>query len=242
MKIRSKYWLLVIAAFFFSCQEKTKEQPVSKSKIAQPQKTPSKSSLEMQLEKAGLVDVHKMDSTIRFNLKYATNDNFTHTVLYDTLRTIYLQPKAAKMLVNAQKILRAKDSTLSLIVFDAARPLSVQHKMYQRVAGTPYASYVASPQKNGLHNFGCAVDMGICRRNGSLLDMGTPFDFFGKQAGILHEQEFIAQGVLTKQQVHNRMLLRQAMRSAGFLTVTGEWWHFNSCLLLEAKKKYKLID
>jgi D-alanyl-D-alanine dipeptidase len=74
------------------------------------------------------------------------------------------------------------------------------------------------------------------------LDMGTPFDFFGKAAGINKETELIAQGVLTKKQVANRKLLRKVMTYAGFLTIRGEWWHFNAVSLSEARRSYKVIE
>jgi len=32
------------------------------------------------------------------------------------------------------------------------------------------------------------------------------------------------------------------MTKAGFLTLSGEWWHFNACPLNEAKKRYKVIE
>jgi D-alanyl-D-alanine dipeptidase len=204
---------------------------------------PQKSRLEERFEKEGLVDVCKLDSSIHFDLRYAGRNNFTKIILYDTLTRIYLQPDVARKLIKAQRQLKLMHPSLSLIVWDAARPLGVQRKMYEQVSGTLYQNYVASPRKTGLHNYGCAVDLGLCHADGdSLLDMGTPFDFFGKEAGITHEEEFVAQGLLTRQQVGNRRLLRDVMLDAGFLTVKGEWWHFNSCRLPEAKRKYRLID
>ncbi len=202
-----------------------------------------KSQLEQQFEKAGLVDVCKLDSTIHVDLRYAGKNNFTKIILYDTLTTIYLQPDVARKLIKAQERLKSIDPSLSLIVWDAARPLSIQRKMFEQLAGTIYQNYVASPLKTGLHNYGCAVDLSICRRkDGRLLDMGTPFDFFGKQAGISREEELVEQGILTRQQVDNRKLLRRVMSDSGFLTVRSEWWHFNSCRLPEAKQKFRLID
>jgi D-alanyl-D-alanine dipeptidase len=72
--------------------------------------------------------------------------------------------------------------------------------------------------------------------------MGTPFDFFGKKAAIRNEQALVREGLLSQDQVDNRLLLRQVMLQAGFLTVGGEWWHFNGCSLREAKAKYRLIQ
>ena len=87
-----------------------------------------------------------------------------------------------------------------------------------------------------------AVDLTICDKSGKPIDMGTAFDFFGRAAGINKEKELVEQGVLTKQQVKNRELLRKVMVHAGFLTIRGEWWHFNAVSLVEAKRLYKVIE
>ena len=209
--------------------------------FAQQQKTAS-ISLEEYLQTQELVNVNALDSSIRVDLKYATTDNFTKTILYDSLTNIYLHPLAAKKLVAAQKNLKTLHPDYSLLVYDAVRPLSVQRKMYRVVQNTKYAAYVANPSRTGLHNYGMAVDLTICNKKGVPLDMGTPFDFFGGAAGINKEAELVQRGVLTKQQVANRELLRKVMRYAGFLTIRGEWWHFNALHLIEARKLYKVIE
>lgn len=198
--------------------------------------------LESYLQTQNVVNVSKMDPSIRVDLKYATTDNFTKTILYDSLLNIYLHPLAAKKLVNAQKYLKTLHPEYSLLVYDAVRPLSVQRKMYKVVQNTQYAAYVANPTRTGLHNYGMAVDLTICDKNGKPLDMGTPFDFFGTAAGINKEAELVQKGILTKAQVKNRELLRKVMVHAGFLTIRGEWWHFNAVSLVEARKSYKVIE
>lgn len=194
------------------------------------------------LEKAGLVNIHTLDASIQVDLKYATTDNFTKVVLYDSVTNAYLHPLASTKLVKAQKYLKELHPDLSLLIYDAARPLSVQKKMYKEVQNTKYATYVANPTRTGVHNYGLAVDLTICDKNGHPLDMGTPFDYFGEAAGINKEVELVQRGLLTKQQVKNRELLRQVMLKAGFLTIRGEWWHFNAVPLTEARKSYKLIE
>lgn len=200
------------------------------------------SRLEAYLQTQQLVNVKELDATILSDLKYGTVDNFTKTVLYDTLLNIYLHPAAAEKLVKAQKYLKEINPDFSLLVYDAVRPLSVQKKMYKVVQNTPYAAYVANPVRTGLHNYGMAVDVTVCGKQGVPLDMGTAFDFFGKAAGINREQELVEQGVLTTKQVKNRELLRKVMIRAGFLTIRGEWWHFNAVPLTEARRLYKVIE
>jgi D-alanyl-D-alanine dipeptidase len=199
------------------------------------------SGLEAYLQSKGLVNVSELDASIRSDLKYASADNFTKTILYDTLSGIYLHPVAAAKLLKAQKYLKEINPNLSLLVYDAARPLSVQKKMYEAVRNTRYAAYVANPAKTGLHNYGMAVDLTICDSAGKPLDMGTPFDFFGSAAGINKEEELVQRGILTNRQVNNRKLLRKVMTQAGFSTIRGEWWHFNAVSLSEAKRSYEAI-
>ncbi|MFT3993483.1 MAG: M15 family metallopeptidase [Dysgonomonas sp.] len=200
------------------------------------------SKLEAHMKEEGLINVRSLDPSIRVDLKYATTDNFTKVILYDTLTNAYLHPLAAKKIVKAQQYLKQLDSNLCLLIYDAARPLSIQKKMYKVVQGTPQAPYVANPTRTGLHNYGMAVDLTICNKDGTPLDMGTPFDYFGSAAGINKEAELIEQGRLTTQQVKNRTLLRKVMVYAGFQTIRGEWWHFNAVSLTEARKSYKVIE
>lgn len=203
---------------------------------------PSKPSIIIDLENQGLINIHTLSPSIKVDLKYATTDNFTKQVLYDSLTLAYLHPIAAEKLAKAQELLKQHDANLSLLVYDAARPLSIQRKMYAVVQNTPYHAYVANPTRTGLHNYGIAVDLTICQQDGTPLDMGTPFDFFGKAAGINKEEELKRQGILTEQQIENRKLLRRVMTEAGFLTIRGEWWHFNALSLNEAKKTIKVIE
>lgn len=250
------YLALFILIIFISCnnyQSNTNlHQPTINSKIqivkdSTVQHAPeiineAKSNLENFLEKEGLVKIKTIDISIQVELKYATNDNFTQTILYDSLTNAYLHPIAAEKLIKAQHLLKKIDPSLSLLIYDAVRPLSIQRKMYNVVQNTPYNKYVANPTRTGLHNYGIAVDLTICDKNNMPLDMGTPFDFFGRKAGISEEEILIQEGKLTKQQVTNRKLLRSIMKQAGFLTIRGEWWHFNAISLAEAKKKTKLIE
>ena len=201
-----------------------------------------KSGMELQLEKMGLVDVNTLDATIVVEMIYATPDNFTGEVLYDSLRIAYLLPHVAEMLVKAQHALKAKHPDYNLVVYDAARPVSVQRKMWNIVRGTPQNIYVSNPNNPGLHNYGAAVDLSVLDNDGNALDMGTPFDFFGSEAHIDKEEALIKTGKLTREQVNNRKLLREVMQVAGFKPLRSEWWHFNACTRDYARKTYKVID
>ena len=121
----------------------------------------------------GLVDILTVDSTIQVSLMYSRPDNFTGRVLYTDLREAYLHPKAAVALTAAQKALRKLRPELSLKVYDATRPMSVQQKMWNTVVGTKQQNYVSNPRNGGgMHNYGLAVDVTLCfAATGDTLDM-----------------------------------------------------------------------
>lgn len=174
---------------------------------------------------------------------YARADNFTGRVLYDSLSHAYLHPDAARALAQAAKELQRQRPDLRFLIKDAARPVSVQRHMFRTVRGTPKARYVANPANGGgTHNFGIAVDITLCDTLGRELPMGTPVDHLGPEANIDREQELLRRGIITKEELANRRLLRRVMLSAGFKTIRKEWWHFELLRRAEARRRYKLID
>lgn len=204
---------------------------------AQAQKSQKKLSPTAQsMAKQGFVNVLDYDSTIHVSLMYARSDNFTGRVLYSDLREAYLHPMAAKALAQAQKELKRRHPHLSLIIYDAGRPMSVQQKMWNAVKGTSKNIYVSNPANGGgLHNYGFAVDISICNEHGDSIPMGTVVDYLGKLAHPEFESTFLRQGTISKQAVENRQLLREVMAVGGFKVLRTEWWHFN----LKTRKQVK---
>jgi D-alanyl-D-alanine dipeptidase len=191
----------------------------------------------------GLVDVSRMDTSIHVSLKYATTGNLFNEAVYTGIKGIWLHPDAASKLIKAQKLLKEKHPDYSLVVYDAARPMSVQKKMWNLVRGTHKTNYVSNPAKGGgLHNYGMAVDVTIADQYGKPLSMGSTFDHFGEEAHIDKEEILLQAGKISREAYNNRRLLRQIMRQAGFRTILYEWWHFNACSKEEAKKNYRLIE
>lgn len=194
------------------------------------------------LEDLGFINIATADSTIIIDLVYTRADNFTGQILYKELQEAYLHPDALQGLVRAQQELKKRSPGYRLIVYDAARPMSVQQQMWNVVKGTSKSIYVSNPARGGgLHNYGLAVDVSILDEQGVPLSMGTPVDHLGTEAHISDEATLVQQGVLTRQEQKNRLLLRSVMRTAGFRTLPSEWWHFNWCSRQEAKAKYKVI-
>lgn len=194
------------------------------------------------MAKMGLQNIADVDPSIAIDLKYTRADNFVGVVLYTDLREAYLHPDAMASLVKAQRLLRKEHPGYSLIVYDAARPMSVQQQMWNVVKGTKRQRYVSNPARGGgMHNYGLAVDISIIDAKGHPLDMGTPFDHLGPLSGITNEASFVKSGKLTAAQRNNRLLLRRVMKSAGFKPLPSEWWHFNYCSRSYAKAHYKPI-
>lgn len=197
-----------------------------------------------KLAAMGFMRVNDLDSTIAVNIVYATPDNFTGKILYADLRDAYLHPDAARALVRAQKALREAHPRLSIIIYDAARPVSVQKYMWDTVKNTPNKNYVSNPANGGgLHNYGVAVDVSLIdMQSNAPLSMGAGFDHFGPESHITDEQGLVVRGLITAEELSNRLLLRQIMIDAGFIPIATEWWHFNFCTRSEAIAKYKIIN
>lgn len=228
-------------------QELTKNISSKKISGESTELEPSKNVItatEQSIINAGLVDIKTIDSTIAVDMKYSTKDNFLGVDVYGDFNKCYLQPDVAEKLRLAQLFLKTQYPYYSLIVYDAARPRSVQRIMWDtvKVPRSERTKYLSNPNGGSLHNFGAAVDISIIDENGITLDMGTPYDFFGEQAYPREEERMIREGKLTHKQLFNRELLRTVMQKGGFWGIATEWWHFNSCSREVAYLKYKIIE
>lgn len=204
---------------------------------------PPISLLEQSLIDAGLIDVQTLAADVSVRLAYATPDNFTGRVLYDSLERAYLVPEVARMVATAQEQLAVEKPGWQLIIFDAARPQQVQELMWEEVKGTDRQIYVANPAGGGsLHSYGASVDVGLADETGEAVDMGTRFDHFGPLAQGRYEQRFLESGELLPEQVANRRLLKRIMRGAGFRAIATEWWHFNAFSKEETRRRFNRLN
>lgn len=160
------------------------------------------------------VNITDYSNDIIIDMKYATNFNFLNTKVYDC-PSCFLRYKTAMQLLKVSSSLIKNGIKIKL--FDCYRPLDIQKKMWALV---PDASYVADPAKGSIHNRGAAVDMTLVKANGKDFDMGTPFDYFGKEASHSFTQ-------LHKSVLKNRTFLKSIMLSNGFTSFDSEWWHYN---------------
>lgn len=241
--------ILIIAGFLTACgtdkgadEVSMKENPNSTNELKSDQE--DLPVLEKTLIEQGLVNIEELIPNLRVELKYSTTDNFFGQDVYGDLTKAYLQPEVAEKLKKATEMLQAEYPNLTLLVYDCARPLSVQQILWDNLEKPDSIKplYVADPKIGGLHNYGVAVDLTIFDMEaGKPLDMGTAYDFFGFEAYPDRELEMMAEGKITRAQVANREILRNVMRAAGFSGIGSEWWHFNAYSREEAGKKFELV-
>ncbi len=184
----------------------------------------SGSSAATGIAQGGFSDVAVLDPGIRLDIRYATANNFTKSKIYDCPRCL-LRPEAAEALVKANKALKAKGYALKM--FDCYRPRPYQQRLWDKV---PDPDYVTPPTKGSMHSRGAAVDLTIVDMQGRELEMGTPYDFFGKEAHTDYK------GLSARVQA-NRDLLRTTLEAVGFKGIRTEWWHFSY-----QKRSYPLSD
>ncbi len=161
-----------------------------------------------------LVDIKEINPHIIVDMKYAAEDNFVKTKLYDS-NTCFLRRSTASKLDTVQRKLEGMN--LGLKVWDCYRPLAVQKILW---AILPNERYVANPEKGSRHNRASAVDLTLVDLQGNELQMPTGFDDFSPRA---HRQyQDIPEGVF-----RNRTLLEGMMKKAGFIPLPEEWWHYD---------------
>ncbi|NJL74567.1 MAG: M15 family metallopeptidase [Saprospiraceae bacterium] len=211
-----------IFGLLFSCwgEKKTLALPTTTTPVEVKINTPKPIEYEItpiksiDYDTTQWLELMDLDGSIVLDLRYATEDNFVKTKMYDCPRC-FLRPVAAKALVKAHQYLQTKGYGLKM--FDCYRPRPIQWKLWEKV---PDTRYVADPKKGSMHNRGAAVDLTIIDANGKELDMGTGFDFFGKEA--YHEYTKLPTQVL-----QNRKLLKETMETFGFGAIRTEWWHYS---------------
>ena len=202
-----------------------------------------KSDIEKGLEKNGLQNVAEEIPGIEVYIVYATPYNFMGRVLYEDLDEAYLVPEAMEKLRKANELLRKKRMDLHLVVYDAARPRSIQELMWKVVENTDLEDFVANPNKSGggPHNYGVAVDVTLVDCTGHPIPMGSEYDYFGDRLRADLEIELFEKGEINRRELLNRRLLREIMTEAGWLVEPSEWWHFNAMPIAEASKKLPVI-
>ncbi len=172
---------------------------------------------EGTFRKSDLVELTKLDPTIKLDIRYATTNNFLGTPLYTQARA-FLQRPAALALVRAHRELKAHG--YGLIIHDGYRPWYVT-KIFWDATPDDKKIFVANPAEGSKHNRGCAVDLSLYDlKTGKEVTMPSGYDEMTKRAYADY-----AGG--TDDEHARRALLRQAMENQEFKVIPDEWWHFD---------------
>lgn len=164
-----------------------------------------------------LVEVAKLDPTIKLDIRYATTNNFLNTPVYTEARA-FLQRPAAEAVVRANRELESQG--YGLIIHDGYRPWYVT-KIFWDAVPAEDKEFVANPAQGSKHNRGCAVDISLYDlKTGQEVTMPSGYDEMTKRAYADYPGG-------TDDERARRALLRQAMEKQGFAVIPDEWWHFD---------------
>jgi len=167
--------------------------------------------------KPDLVELVKLDPTLKLDIRYATSNNFLGTPVYTQARA-FLQRPAAEALVRANREL--KSFGYGLIIHDGYRPWYVT-KIFWDATPDDKKIFVADPATGSRHNRGCAVDLSLYDlKTGKEVEMPSGYD-------EMTERAYADYTGGTPEERARRALLRQVMEKQGFKVIPEEWWHFD---------------
>lgn len=166
---------------------------------------------------ADLVELVKLDPTIKLDIRYAGTNNFLGKPVYKEARA-FLQRPAATALVEAHRELAR--SGYGLLIHDGYRPWTITKLFWDMTSGFQ-REFVADPKTGSKHNRGCAVDLTMYD-----LALGTAVEMPGGY-DEMSPRSYPAYTGGPPEARAKRDLLRQAMERHGFTVEPNEWWHFN---------------
>jgi zinc D-Ala-D-Ala dipeptidase len=167
--------------------------------------------------KPDLVELVKLDPTIKLDIRYATTNNFLGTPVYTQARA-FLQRAAAEPLLRAHRELQARG--YGLIIHDGYRPWYVT-KIFWDATPDDKKIFVADPAAGSKHNRGCAVDLSLYDlKTGKEVKMPSGYD-------EMTDHAFADYAGGTPEERARRTVLRQVMEKQDFQVNPKEWWHFD---------------
>jgi D-alanyl-D-alanine dipeptidase len=170
-----------------------------------------------RFRQADLVELVKLDPTIKLDVRYATSNNFLGTPVYTQARA-FLQRPAAEAVVRASAALRPLG--YGLIIHDGYRPWYVT-KMFWDATPNKQKIFVADPKEGSKHNRGCAVDLSLYDlKTGQEVVMPSGYD-------EMTERAYANYAGGSAEERARRAVLRKAMVAQGFEVNPTEWWHFD---------------
>jgi kynurenine formamidase/D-alanyl-D-alanine dipeptidase len=216
---------LAAALVFAAGAPKSPSPPRAPAAAATPDRPPDEPG---PIRSPDLVELIALDPTIKLDIHYARQDNFTGAPVYTEARA-FLQRPAAEALVRANRTLHPKG--YGLLVFDGYRPWTVTRRFWELTPADKKV-FVADPAKGSKHNRGCAVDLSMYDlRTGREVAMPSPYDDMTDKAYATYEGG-------DAEARARREILREAMENEGFFVYTHEWWHFD----YKDWREYPILD
>lgn len=159
-------------------------------------------------------------------------------------QTMYARKKMAEKLINAVEAVNLKG--LKFIVYETYRSPEKQaqrrkrnlqriikeHPEYDEAQRTQALNRASAKVGSSGHQTGGAIDLTLCKMDGTPLDMGTEY--------LEHNSKTVTDSnEITLEQRRNRDILFSVMQEAGFINYPGEWWHFSYGDKMWAAYKHK---
>jgi serine beta-lactamase-like protein LACTB len=183
---------------------------------------------EGEFRAVDMVDLAAVDPAIKFDIRYATDNNFLSTPFYASAKA-FMQRPAVEAVGRVQKKLAGQG--YGLLIYDAYRPWHVT-KMFWDATPERLRGFVADPSKGSRHNRGCAVDLGLYDlKTGKPIEMVSGYD-------EMTDRAFPDYPGGTSRQRWHRELLRRAMEGEGFTVYEEEWWHYD----FKDWRKYPILN
>ena len=172
-------------------------------------------------------------------LMYAgLNHNMTGRAVYQEIglgNHAYIHQDMWKVLQKAIPWLRAKN--LKMKIFDAARPVLAHQKLLEII---PIKGYFAAAPEKSQHCHATAIDVCLCRTDGTELTYPTLVDAYSPKLAqeVQQGQTDNLQSYLQQARhdymdsndaiaISNRQELKELMESIGLNSIPHEWWHYN---------------
>lgn len=162
-----------------------------------------------------LVDLARYDARFRFDIRYATADNFMGSVLYPVPKAV-LQRPAAEALSRVQT--RAHAAGFGLLIFDAYRPWRITRMMWEETSPDK-REFVADPATGSRHNRACSINLSL-HRDGVEVAMPSAYDDF-TPASYRSNTHAPADALAASR------MLEDWMVAEGFVPLANEWWHYD---------------
>ena len=176
---------------------------------------PTEPALLPEPEDAELVRVMDYLPSVREELAYATEGNFTGQQVYDFYNA-YLRYGTVKKL--AQVSAELEQLGYGLLIWDGFRPVSAQAALWEICPDPAFVSHPVTGTR--AHCRGNAVDLTLFDlQTGELLPMPTDFDDFS----ALADRDYTDCDPIA---AANATLLENVMKKHGFKPYRAEWWHF----------------